>query len=137
MVTGVARAPAPVSPAPVAEGAPAPAAPISLAGVDEAVAEQIRTQLFPAIERLGFQTQELKQKLEEMALDNFAQQVATYHEGIDYCTKKLDVVKKDADALVVQLGKVANSINPVTRLAVLVLMLVSAAIGYVVAIAIT
>jgi uncharacterized coiled-coil DUF342 family protein len=93
--------------------------------LDEALLEQIRTQLMPAIDRLGFQTQELKQKVETMALDSFAQQVATFHEGIDYCTKKLDVVKKESDALVLQIGKVANSINPISRSAIIVLLIVA------------
>lgn len=123
--------------APVAEGESAPppvvAAPAPIvAQVDEAVVEQIRSQLLPTIERLGFQTQELKQRLETMALESFAQQVATYHEGIDYCTKKLDVVKKDSDALVIQLNKVANSINPISRAAILVLVIVAFLVGFVV-----
>ncbi|HEY8899555.1 MAG TPA: hypothetical protein VIM61_04030 [Chthoniobacterales bacterium] len=126
--------PVPAAPAPVVsttEVAPM----VVPAHLDDAVVEQIRSQLFPAIERLGFQTQELKQKVEVMALETFSQQVATYHEGIDYCTKKLDVVKKDSDALVVQLSKVANSIAPITRLAVLVLVLVAFVLGFVAAVA--
>ncbi len=105
------------------------------ANLDDAVLEQIRSQLFPAIERLGFQTQELKQKVETMALESFVQQVAGYHEGIDYCTKKLDVVKKDSDALVIQLSKVANSIAPITRLAVVVLVIVAFVLGFVASVA--
>jgi hypothetical protein len=119
-----APAPAPVS----VEGAPAPAPQVVTmvpAALDEALLEQIRSQLMPAIDRLGFQTQELKQKVESMALDSFAQQIATFHEGIDYCTKKLDVVKKESDALVLQIGKVANSINPISRGAIIVLLIVS------------
>jgi hypothetical protein len=131
---GVSSAPVIIAP-PSGEGAPAPAPMVSFAGVDEAVVEQIRGQLLPAIDRLGFQTQELKQKLDAMALESFTQQVATYHEGIDYCTKKLDVVKKESDSLVVQLGKVASSINPITRLAVIVLMLVAFVLGVVAAVA--
>lgn len=118
-------------PAPAGEGAPAVAAPVA-APVDDAVLEQIRSQLFPAIERLGFQTESLKQKVEAMSLDTFAEQVGSYHEGIDYCTKKLDVVKKDSDALVIQLTKVANSINPITRLAVVVLVVIAFVLGFVV-----
>src|SRR4051812_11413120 len=83
------------APAPI-EGITPPQS-VTIAGMDEAIVEQVRSQLLPAIERLGFQTEGLKQKVETMALDSFAQQVATYHEGIDYCTKKLDVVKKDVD----------------------------------------
>jgi hypothetical protein len=106
-------------------------APSVVTHMDDAAIEQIRSQLVPAIERLGFQTQELKQKVETMAIESLVQQVATYHEGIDYCTKKLDVVKKDSDALVIQLSKVANSINPITRLAILVLVLVAFGLGFV------
>jgi len=134
---GGSVAPVIVAPPPSVEGVPvtAPAPVVSFAGMDEAVVEQIRSQLLPAIDRLGFQTQELKQKIEAMALENFAQQVATYHEGIDYCTKKLDVVKKDSDALVLQLGKVAGSINPITRMAVAVLVLIAFGLGFVAAVA--
>jgi len=120
---------APVVTMPAGEGgAPAPAV---VTQMDDAAIEQIRSQLVPAIERLGFQTEALKQKVEAMAIDSLAQQIATYHEGIDYCTKKLDVVKKDSDALVLQLAKVANSINPITRLAILVLILVAFGLGFV------
>jgi len=123
-------APAPVAPA-VESSAPQT---ITIEGMDEAIVEQVRSQLLPAIERLGFQTEGLKQKVETLALESFSQQVATYHEGIDYCTKKLDVVKKDADALVVQLGKVANSINPISRLTMIVLVLVAFGTGIVAAV---
>jgi hypothetical protein len=136
---GVPAAPAPAVSAPVSALEvlpPQTIAPqtVTIAGMDEAIVEQVRSQLLPAIERLGFQTESLKQKVETMALDNFAQQVATYHEGIDYCTKKLDVVKKDADALVLQLGKVANSINPISRMTVIVLVIVAFIAGGVAAV---
>ncbi len=104
---------------------------VQIEGFDEAMVEQIRSQLGPGIERLGFQTQELKQRLDSMNIEGFAEQVAGYHEGIDYCTKKLDVVKKESDSIVVQLNKVANSINPVSRGAVLVLMLASGGFGWI------
>jgi hypothetical protein len=123
------------SPAPRAVAPAGDAQPIAVDGMDDAIAEQFRAQLLPAIERLGFQTQELKQKIEEMSLETFAQQVATYHEGIDYCTKKLDVVKKEADSITVQLAKVSSSINPITRTAVIVLMLVSGVVGFIIALA--
>lgn len=112
----------------------APSAAVS-ATLDDAAVEQLRSHLMPAIERLSFQTQELKQRLDEMSLNTFAQQIATYHEGIDYCTKKLDVVKKENDAISQQLTKTAASINPITRMAVLVLMLVTGVIGFVIAVA--
>lgn len=115
----------------------APAGPVSIAGLDDALIEQLRSQLLPAVERVGFQNQELKQKLDGMELEKFSEQISSYHEGIDYCTKKLDVVKRESEMLVVQLAKVANSISPITRLAVLVLMLVSALVGYVLAVAIS
>jgi len=135
-VSAAVPAPAPVVSAPVSTLEvlpPQTIAPqtVTIAGMDEVIVEQVRSQLLPAIERLGFQTESLKQKLETMALENFAQQVATYHEGIDYCTKKLDVVKKDSDALVLQLGKVANSINPISRMTVIVLVIVAFLAGIV------
>lgn len=117
----------PAAPA-AADGSPQK---VQIEGFDEQIVEQIRTQLTPGVERLGFQTQELEQRLDAMHLEGFSEQVATYHEGIDYCTKKLDVVKKEADGIVVQLNKVANSINPVSRGAVLVLMLAAGGFGYV------
>jgi hypothetical protein len=132
---GGSVAPMVVAPPPSVEGVAVTAPVVSFAGMDEAMGEQIRSQLLPAIDRLGFQTQELRQKIEAMALENFAQQIATYHEGIDYCTKKLDVVKKDSDALVLQLGKVAGSINPITRMAVAVLVLIAFGLGFVAAVA--
>lgn len=124
---GGSVAPVIAAPAPVAEGAQAAPQIVAVAPavLDDALLEQIRSQLMPAIDRLGFQTQELKQKVETMALDSFAQQVATFHEGIDYCTKKLDVVKKESDQLVLQIGKVANSINPISRMAIIVLLIVA------------
>lgn len=102
--------------------------------LDEAAVEQLRAHLMPAIERLSFQSQELKQRLDEMSLDTFAQQIATYHEGIDYCTKKLDVIKKENDSINQQLTKTVSSIQPITRLAVLVLMVVTGVIGFVIAV---
>ncbi len=104
---------------------------VQIEGFDERVVEQIRSELTPGVERLGFETRELKERLEAMHLEGFAEQVATYHEGIDYCTKKLDVVKKESDAIVVQLNKVAGSINPVSRGAILVLMLAAGGFGWV------
>lgn len=105
------------------------------ATLDEAALDQLRAHLMPAIERLSFQTQELKQRLDEMSLNTFAQQIATYHEGIDYCTKKLDVMKKENDAIGQQIAKTASSITPITRMAVVVLMAVTGVIGFVVAVA--
>lgn len=118
------------APAAASSGSTAPQK-VQIEGFDEAIVEQIRGQLGPGIERLGFQTQELKQRLDAMNIEGFAEQLAGYHEGIDYCTKKLDVVKKESDSIVVQLNKVANSINPVSRGAVLVLMLASGGFGWI------
>lgn len=106
------------------------------ATLDDAAIEQLRGHLMPALERLSFQTQELKQRLDDLSLETFAQQIASYHEGIDYCTKKLDVVKKESDAVTQQITKVAGSIQPITRVAVLVLMLVAGLIGFVIAVAV-
>ncbi|MGC1480185.1 MAG: hypothetical protein WA771_06755 [Chthoniobacterales bacterium] len=104
---------------------------VQIEGFDEAIVEQVRSQLAPGIERLGFQTQELKQRLDAMNFEGFSEQVAGYHEGIDYCTKKLDVVKKESDSIVIQLNKVANSINPISRGAILVLILAACGLGYI------
>jgi hypothetical protein len=120
--------------APIYAAQPAASGSVS-AVLDEAAVEQLRAHLMPAIERLTFQSQELKQRLDEMSLDTFAQQIATYHEGIDYCTKKLDVIKKENDAINQQLTKTAGSILPITRMAVLVLMVVTGVIGFVIAVA--
>jgi len=56
-------------------------------------------------------------------------QIETYHEGIDYCTKKLDVVKKETDALVIRVDKVGSQIKPITRGAVITLCIFFAVLG--------
>ena len=99
--------------------------------MDDAALEQIRAQILPAMDRITFQVQELKGKIDAMALDTFVEQIGTYHEGIDYCTKKLDVVKREADAVAIQIGKVANSINPISRMAIIALMLFSGVLGFI------
>jgi len=114
--------------------APTESASAALPIVDEAFQESLRRSLLPAIDRLTYQSQELQQRLDELKLDDTVKQIATYYEGIDYCTKKLDVYKKDSESLVVRVGKIAGQVNPVARGAVLVLMLVSGVIGYVVAV---
>lgn len=98
--------------------------------MDDAALEQIRAQILPTLDRITFQIQELKGKMDAMALDTFVEQIGTYHEGIDYCTKKLDVVKRESDAVAIQIGKVANSINPISRMAVLALMVFSGVLGF-------
>lgn len=109
----------------------APAAPIS-AQVDvssESLAEAMKTALLPVIERMSYQAQEMQQKLEHIDFDKFVKQIETYHEGIDYCTKKLDVVKKETDALVIRVDKVGSQIKPITRGAVITLCLFFAILG--------
>ncbi|MFZ4682395.1 MAG: hypothetical protein ACOYMS_07825, partial [Terrimicrobiaceae bacterium] len=61
----------------------------------DALSEAMKTALLPVTERLAFQAQELQQKLEAIDFDKFVKQIEGYHEGIDYCTKKLDVIKKE------------------------------------------
>lgn len=97
------------------------------------VAESLKTSLLPAIERLAFQSQELQKKLETINLDGFTQKIEAYHEGIDYCTKKLDVVKKESDNLALKLEKTAASIKPITTGAVLMLMGVCGVLGFILA----
>ncbi|PTX93438.1 hypothetical protein DB345_17675 [Spartobacteria bacterium LR76] len=111
--------------------APASAAPVS-AHVDvssEALAEAMKTALLPVIERMSYQAQEMQQKLELIDFDKFVKQIEAYHEGIDYCTKKLDVVKKETDALVIRVDKVGSQIKPITRGAVITLCIFFAVFG--------
>jgi len=111
--------------------APAQVAPIS-AQVDvssESLAEAMKTALLPVIERMSYQAQEMQQKLEHIDFDKFVKQIETYHEGIDYCTKKLDVVKKETDALVIRVDKVGSQIKPITRGAVITLCIFFAVLG--------
>lgn len=95
----------------------------------EAVADAMKAGLLPLIERMSFQAQEMQQKLDHIDFEKFVKQIETYHEGIDYCTKKLDVVKKETDALVVRVDKAAAQIRPITRSAVLTLMAASGVLG--------
>ncbi|GAT34022.1 hypothetical protein TSACC_22444 [Terrimicrobium sacchariphilum] len=114
--------------------APVSAAPIS-ANVDvssESLAEAMKTALLPVIERMSYQAQEMQQKLEHIDFDKFVKQIEAYHEGIDYCTKKLDVVKKETDALVIRVDKVGSQIKPITRGAVVTLCIFFAVLGAIV-----
>ena len=115
---------------------PAGGAP-SASGKDTASVEQmseaVKSSLLPAIDRLVFQSQELQNRLDAIDLEGFAKQIESYHEGIDYCTKKLDVVKKESDSLLVKLEKAAASIKPITTGAVLLLMAVSGILGFILA----
>lgn len=99
----------------------------------DSLAEAMKTGFLPVIERMSFQAQELHQKLEQIDFDKFVKQIETYHEGIDYCTKKLDVVKKETDALIIRVDKAAAHIRPITTGAVITLMGAAAILGYVIA----
>lgn len=114
-------------------GAPGQAA----AGVDAAgvsqISDSIKTSFLPAIDRLVFQSQELQKKLDALNLEGYTQKIEAYHEGIDYCTKKLDVVKKESDNLALKIEKTAASIKPITTGAVLLLMAVCGVLGFILA----
>ncbi len=92
----------------------------------------MKTVLLPATERISFQGQELQQKLEQIDFDKFVKQIEGYHEGIDYCTKKLDVVKKEVDHLILKVEKASSQISPITRSAVVMLILGAGLIGWIV-----
>ncbi len=115
---------------PLASGSsPAGGDPSSAAQISEA----LKTSLLPAIDRVVFQSQELQNRLTSLDLESFVKQIQAYHEGIDYCTKKLDVVKKESDALSLKIEKAAASIKPITTGAVLLLMGVSGILGFILA----
>jgi len=97
----------------------------------EQISEALKTSLLPAIDRLTFQSQELQKKLETINFEQFAKQIESYHEGIDYCTKKLDVVKKESDSLIIKIEKASASIKPITTGAVLMLMAVCGVLGFI------
>ena len=98
----------------------------------DSLSEAMKTALLPVTERLAFQAQELQQKLEAIDFDKFVKQIEGYHEGIDYCTKKLDVIKKEADAIAVKIEKTSSQISPITRGAVLTLMAGAGLLGYII-----
>lgn len=100
----------------------------------EVLSDAIRISLLPSLDRITLQFQELQKKLEVTDVDETLKKVEAYHENIDYCTKKLDVVKKESEALIVKLEKASAEIKPITRGAVLMLMLVAGVIGYVLAV---
>jgi len=100
----------------------------------EVLSEAIKTSLLPSLDRVTFQIQELQRRLETTNMEESAKKIESFHDNIDYCTKKLDVVKKEADSLVVKLEKASADIKPITRGAVVMLMLVSAVVGYVLAV---
>jgi len=115
-----------VDPAP---GANTPQAPVQIS--PESIVEPLKLSVLPALDRLAFQTQELKNHMETVSLEGFVKQIEGYHEGIDYCTKKLDVIKRETDALLARVEKAASSIRPVTTGAVLLLMGIAFGVGYV------
>lgn len=91
-------------------------------------------QILSAVERLTFQTQELKEMVSKVQLNELVEQIRGYHEGIEYATKKMALVVKESDELLARLTKVASQINPVARGAVLALMIVSGLAGWLVAV---
>lgn len=107
-----------------------PALPISA----EVLSDAIRISLLPSLDRVTFQFQELQKKLDVTDVEESRKKIEAYHENIDYCTKKLDVVKKESEALIVKLEKASAQIKPITRGAVMMLVLFSAVIGYVLAV---
>lgn len=100
----------------------------------DVLSDAIRISLLPSLDRITIQFQELQKKLEVTDVEETLKKVEAYHENIDYCTKKLDVVKKESDALIIKLEKASAEIKPITRGAVLMLMLVAGVIGYVLAV---
>jgi hypothetical protein len=100
----------------------------------EVLSDAIRISLLPSLDRITLQFQELQKKLEVTDVEETLKKIEAYHENIDYCTKKLDVVKKESEALIVKLEKASAEIKPVTRGAVLMLILLAGVIGYVLAV---
>lgn len=100
----------------------------------EVLSDAIRISLLPSLDRITLQFQELQKKLEVTDVEESLKKIEAYHENIDYCTKKLDVVKKESEALIVKLEKASAEIKPITRGAVMMLMLVAGIIGYVLAV---
>lgn len=100
----------------------------------ESLGEAMKVALLPVIERLSYQAQELQKRMDEINFDQFVKQIEGYHEGIDYCTKKLDVIKKESDALIVKINKASSQISPITRGAVLMLMAGAGTLGYFIAV---
>ena len=105
---------------------------VDTAGTEQ-ISEALKSSLLPAIDRLVFQSQELQNRLDGIDFDGFAKQIEAYHEGIDYCTKKLDVVKKESDNLIIKIEKTSSSIKPITTGAVLLLMGVCGVLGFILA----
>lgn len=116
-----------------ASGEAAPSAAVTAEVSSESITEAMKGSLLPFTDRVGFQIQDLQQKLEHIDFDRFVKQIEAYHEGIDYCTKRLDVIKKEVDQVVVKVDKAAHQIKPITTGAVFVLVIVAFLVGIVVA----
>jgi hypothetical protein len=99
----------------------------------EVLSDAIRISLLPSLDRITLQFQELQKKLEITDVEETLKKIEAYHENIDYCTKKLDVVKKESEALIVKLEKASAEIKPITRGAVMMLILMALVIGYIAA----
>ncbi len=84
-------------------------------------------------ERTNFQLQELKELINKLQLAELAADFKTYHESVDFATKKMALIIKEGDELMVRLNKVGSQINPVARGAVGVLMAVSGVVGWLIA----
>jgi len=97
----------------------------------ELLSDAIRISLLPSLDRITLQFQELQKKLEITDVEESLKKIEAYHENIDYCTKKLDVVKKESEALILKLEKASAEIKPITRGAVLMLILMALVIGYI------
>lgn len=111
---------------------PGEATPVAISS--ESLSEAIRLSLLPTLDRVAFQIQELQRRMETTNMEESAKKIESFHDNIDYCTKKLDVVKKESDSLVIKLEKASAEIKPITRGAVVMLMLVTGVVGYVLAV---
>lgn len=107
------------------------------AGADPAVSTEVKEEVgkvLSALERLSFQNQELKEILAKIQLAEFSEQMRQYQENMDFATKKMALVIKEADDLLARLGKVGSQINPIARGAVIALMAVSGIAGWLIAV---
>lgn len=111
-------------------GAPAPA--IDLSKLELPNFDELKL-LISNSERTNFQLQELKEIMAHMQLAELAEDFKSYHESVDFATKKMALIIKEGDDLMVRLNKVGAQINPVARGAVAVLMGVSGVVGWLIA----
>jgi len=117
--------------APAGAGEAAPASPVTAEVSSESITEAMKGSLLPFTDRVGFQIQDLQQKLEHVDFDRFVKQIEAYHEGIDYCTKRLDVIKKEVDQVAVRVDRAASQIKPVSIGAVLILVGFAFLLGFI------